>query len=271
MIRAVKAARALHPLAAKPRLSIRQRCKRTMVRSAQDGRDTAELCTYLPGFCTLATWCIDRACRSCRSTRCCGASVSHRHLRAFLQAAAPRAAPNFQLLQYEYVPDILEKRGPHREGHLAAAEGLRAQGKCLLGGAFGDPVEGGLFVLKGMSKEVRVFRTAILPYSRCKRQRARHVAVLVCVDRADASLSAMQHRPHASVCICAIHSATNAHVQEIESFVSDDPYVKAGLVTKWCEPPPPMHVDHACRHRVASLRGFGSYTTMNILCLHDCP
>ena len=24
-------------------------------------------------------------------------------------------------LHYQYVPDILEKRGPHREGHLAAA------------------------------------------------------------------------------------------------------------------------------------------------------
>lgn len=43
------------------------------------------------------------------------------------------------VLQYSYVPDILEKRGPHREQHLAGAAkmvscvGLPAaafQGKC---------------------------------------------------------------------------------------------------------------------------------------------
>jgi len=35
--------------------------------------------------------------------------------------AAAADPPKYTLLTYEYVPDILEKRGPYREGHLAAA------------------------------------------------------------------------------------------------------------------------------------------------------
>ncbi len=51
------------------------------------------------------------------------------------------------LLSYDYVADILEKRGPHREGHLAVIARFHAEGKMAMGGAVGDPVAGGLFVL----------------------------------------------------------------------------------------------------------------------------
>ena len=44
------------------------------------------------------------------------------------------------LLKYDYVPDILEKRGPHREKHLGLAQELIDQGKCLSGGPTG-PIE----------------------------------------------------------------------------------------------------------------------------------
>ena len=46
-------------------------------------------------------------------------SVGHFSLQVFASAAAD--PPKYTLLTYEYVPDILEKRGPYREGHLAAA------------------------------------------------------------------------------------------------------------------------------------------------------
>jgi uncharacterized protein len=49
------------------------------------------------------------------------------------------------LLTYEYVPDILERRAPHREGHLALLRELHAEGACLIAGATGDPVSGGAF------------------------------------------------------------------------------------------------------------------------------
>ncbi|MBB4661927.1 YciI family protein [Conexibacter arvalis] len=52
------------------------------------------------------------------------------------------------LLHYDYVPDILEKRGPHREGHLAAIARFHEAGKIVLAGAAGDPVHGGLLVFR---------------------------------------------------------------------------------------------------------------------------
>jgi uncharacterized protein YciI len=42
------------------------------------------------------------------------------------------------LLKYEYIPDVLEKRGPYREGHLNLAKQLIEEGKCLSGGPTGE-------------------------------------------------------------------------------------------------------------------------------------
>jgi uncharacterized protein YciI len=43
------------------------------------------------------------------------------------------------LLKYDYIPDVLEKRGPYREGHLGLAEKLIDEGRCLSGGPTGEP------------------------------------------------------------------------------------------------------------------------------------
>ncbi|MDW5594785.1 YciI family protein [Conexibacter stalactiti] len=53
-----------------------------------------------------------------------------------------------QLLIYDYVPDILERRGPHRDGHLALIARLHEAGTMLMAGAAGDPVDKGVFVLR---------------------------------------------------------------------------------------------------------------------------
>jgi uncharacterized protein YciI len=53
-----------------------------------------------------------------------------------------------QLFTYEYVPDILERRGPHREGHLALIARLHEAGSIVMAGAAGDPVDKGVFVLR---------------------------------------------------------------------------------------------------------------------------
>jgi uncharacterized protein len=55
------------------------------------------------------------------------------------------------LLRYDYIPDVLEKRGPHREGHLGLAKKLIDEGKCLSGGPTGPvdvsvPPTGALFI-----------------------------------------------------------------------------------------------------------------------------
>jgi uncharacterized protein len=52
------------------------------------------------------------------------------------------------LLLYDYVDDILERRAPHREGHLGYARRWKDEGKLVAGGAIGDPPHGGVLVFK---------------------------------------------------------------------------------------------------------------------------
>ncbi len=44
------------------------------------------------------------------------------------------------------MPDILEKRGPYREAHLAGAAAQVKAGNMLMAGAFLDPTDGAAFV-----------------------------------------------------------------------------------------------------------------------------
>lgn len=50
------------------------------------------------------------------------------------------------LLSYSYVPDVLARRGPHRDAHLELIARMESEGRLLLGGAVGDPPEGALLV-----------------------------------------------------------------------------------------------------------------------------
>ena len=54
------------------------------------------------------------------------------------------------LLRYDYVEDVLEKRGPFRQGHLDLAQKLIDDGLCLSGGPTGqvdmDVPTGALFI-----------------------------------------------------------------------------------------------------------------------------
>ena len=53
------------------------------------------------------------------------------------------------LLLYDYVEDILERRVPHREAHLARIAEWIDAGRMTMAGALGDPPTGGAFVLPG--------------------------------------------------------------------------------------------------------------------------
>ncbi len=57
------------------------------------------------------------------------------------------------LLIYEYVPDMLERRGPYREAHLARIQAERAAGRVDLAGAIGDPPHGGAIVWRDTAPE----------------------------------------------------------------------------------------------------------------------
>jgi hypothetical protein len=51
-----------------------------------------------------------------------------------------------QVLFYDYVDGILERRAAHRDAHLAWINEWRDDGKLLLAGAIGKPPHGGAFV-----------------------------------------------------------------------------------------------------------------------------
>jgi len=52
------------------------------------------------------------------------------------------------LLQYEYVPDMAEKRAPHRQAHLDLIAAYNGDGRIVIGGAVGDPVTAGLIAFR---------------------------------------------------------------------------------------------------------------------------
>ena len=49
---------------------------------------------------------------------------------------------------------MLERRGPHREAHLAQAAEWEQEGKLLLVGATGDPPSGAILIFDCPSEEV---------------------------------------------------------------------------------------------------------------------
>ena len=53
-----------------------------------------------------------------------------------------------QILLYEYVPDILQRRSEHREAHLRHLRESKASGELIAAGAFGDPPSGALLILR---------------------------------------------------------------------------------------------------------------------------
>lgn len=57
------------------------------------------------------------------------------------------------LLVYDYVEDIVERRGPFRAEHLALAQSASERGELLMAGATGDPVDGALFVFVAESAD----------------------------------------------------------------------------------------------------------------------
>lgn len=76
------------------------------------------------------------------------------------------------LLLYDYVPDILERRGAYRPAHLELVRAYADRGAITAAGALDEPLDGAAI-------------------------------------------------------------AFEAGREDVEAFVRDDPYVKAGLVTAW--------------------------------------
>lgn len=52
------------------------------------------------------------------------------------------------VLFYDYVPDVLERRAPHRERHLELLRAAVDEGACRMGGVLGDPPSGAAIVFR---------------------------------------------------------------------------------------------------------------------------
>ena len=68
---------------------------------------------------------------------------------------APAIDPH-QVLFYEYVEGMLEKRGPHRASHFQFAQPYADRGELLSGGAW-DDVSGGMLLFKATKEKVAEF------------------------------------------------------------------------------------------------------------------
>jgi uncharacterized protein len=69
-----------------------------------------------------------------------------------------------QLLVYDYVPDILERREPHRDAHLALVREWKDDGRILMAGPLGDPPSGAAFLFPGDDPAVAEAFAAADPY-----------------------------------------------------------------------------------------------------------
>ncbi len=57
------------------------------------------------------------------------------------------------ILFYDYVPDMLDRRGPYRDAHLARIAAEREAGRIVMAGALGDPPHGAAIVFSGLTPD----------------------------------------------------------------------------------------------------------------------
>jgi len=68
--------------------------------------------------------------------------------------ASAMSSPKYFVLEYHYVSDMVNKRVPYREQHLAVASKQAEEGKLILAGPYGDPViVGGFMIWKDTSAQ----------------------------------------------------------------------------------------------------------------------
>lgn len=53
------------------------------------------------------------------------------------------------ILFYDYVKDVVERRGPYREDHLARIRAERDAGRVVMAGALGNPPHAAAIVFRG--------------------------------------------------------------------------------------------------------------------------
>jgi hypothetical protein len=62
-------------------------------------------------------------------------------------------AQDTHILLYDYVEDMLERRVPHRDDHMAAIRAEREAGRIVMAGPLGDPPHGAAIVFRGVDPD----------------------------------------------------------------------------------------------------------------------
>lgn len=60
----------------------------------------------------------------------------------------------YYILHYDYVENVVERRAPYREAHLALARAALARGEIVLAGALADPVDAAVLVFRAQDRAV---------------------------------------------------------------------------------------------------------------------
>lgn len=68
------------------------------------------------------------------------------------------------LVFYEFAPDYLERRTPHRKEHLQLAWDAQARGELILGGPLAEPVDGGVLLFQCDSPDIPTTFAETDPY-----------------------------------------------------------------------------------------------------------
>ena len=68
------------------------------------------------------------------------------------------------LLSYEYVEDMVQRRGPYREGHLALARAAHERGELPMAGAFSEGPAGAVLLFRAEDPAVVERFVAADPY-----------------------------------------------------------------------------------------------------------
>ncbi|CEG45663.1 YCII-related [Plasmopara halstedii] len=80
--------------------------------------------------------------------------VFSRPLSPLSRAMSAVTDKKYYILRYEYVHDILNRRGPYRAEHLERAVTAKKDGNVVMGGALVDPPDAGVFIFNVSDKKI---------------------------------------------------------------------------------------------------------------------
>lgn len=91
------------------------------------------------------------------SNSLCSLRSSSKSFRLFSAKAGNPAPVSTFLLEYKYVDKMGDKRGPHREGHLACAQKYADSAILIAAGAYTPQLDGAMFIFKGDESKIEEF------------------------------------------------------------------------------------------------------------------